>query len=212
MELLRDHKAFCLLFSIANQSSESGDRKEDLEAGEARINFDDLNLTRGEYRAAYKRLEALMVISARPSRRGMVHKIIMDSLFIPSSMEPIDLPEFPERPTFLTCPQIEIIALYHEHCPDLPPVLSWNRTMANHLRDRWREEPVRQSLEWWEKFLKVSVAGSDFLCGRIGTWNAALDWIVIKQNWDKIINGRYRNRKRSPEEQRHAPEIYIPPK
>jgi len=211
LELLRDHKAFVLLFGIANQASENGGGK-GLALGEARIDFQGLNLSRGEYRGAYARLEALGVISSRPSKDGIVHKIIMDNLFIPSTLDSeVDIPPLQELPKFEACPQKEIIALYHEICPDLPPVLSWNRTMTNNLRTRWREDPVRQNLGWWEKFLKVSINESDFLCGRVEPWNTTLDWIVIKKNWDKIINGRYRNRKRSPEETRHAPKIYVPP-
>lgn len=45
------------------------------------------------------------------------------------------------------------------------------------------------------KLLCDAVAGSDFLCGRNGGWRVSLDWLLKKQNWEKVRNGKYANKR-----------------
>jgi uncharacterized protein YdaU (DUF1376 family) len=92
------------------------------------------------------------------------------------------------------CPHEEIIKLYHTHLPIMPEVKVWTEKRKALLKARWIEEEKRQSLEFWEKFFKY-VSASDFLCGRSGTWQASLEWMLNATNFVKIIEGNYENRK-----------------
>jgi len=92
------------------------------------------------------------------------------------------------------CPHNEIINLYHETLPELPQVKSWNDASKAKLKTRWREDPERQSLDWWRSFFQEQIRKSDFLMGRVKDFNATLDWIVGPQNFQKILNGQYINK------------------
>lgn len=95
------------------------------------------------------------------------------------------------------CPHDEIIALYHEMLPANPGIKIWDGARANSLRARWREEPKRQSLDYWRRFF-AKVAASAFLTGRAegqrGAFLPGLDWMVKAGNFAKIIEGRYDDR------------------
>lgn len=96
-------------------------------------------------------------------------------------------------PTAPACPQQEIIALYHEILPELPPVREW--TGEDDLRARWRSSAERQSLDWWRTFFGY-VKKSPFLMGERGDFQASLRWIVKAGNFAKIVNGNYEDRGR----------------
>ena len=91
------------------------------------------------------------------------------------------------------CPQTQIIALYHELLPELPPAREWPDANAAQLRARWRSTPERQSLDWWRKFFGY-VHESDFLMGRKTDFQASLGWLVKASNFAKVVNGNYENR------------------
>ncbi|MHB8915378.1 MAG: hypothetical protein ACYC4K_06150 [Thiobacillus sp.] len=94
------------------------------------------------------------------------------------------------------CPHQKIIDLYHLHLPASTQIKIWNGDRASHLRARWREDKARQSLDWWEKFF-VFIAESRFLTGRATpnagreAFTANLAWIVMPNNFAKIIEGEY---------------------
>lgn len=91
------------------------------------------------------------------------------------------------------CPQTQIIALYHELLPELPPAREWPDANAAQLRARWRSSLDRQSLDWWRKFFGY-VSKSDFLMGRKTDFQASLGWLVKASNFAKVVNGNYENR------------------
>jgi uncharacterized protein YdaU (DUF1376 family) len=92
------------------------------------------------------------------------------------------------------CPQTEIVNLYHKTLPELPRVNHWPENLQVILRTRWKEDPVRQNLAWWEEFFRY-VHESDFLMGRTKeTFVADLEWLVRPKNFTKIANGRYHGR------------------
>lgn len=93
------------------------------------------------------------------------------------------------------CPQQQIIAIYHELLPELPPVHEWPDAGAAQLRARWRSAPERQSLDWWRNFFSY-VKESDFLMGRKADFQASLGWLVKASNFAKVVNGNYENRSR----------------
>lgn len=93
------------------------------------------------------------------------------------------------------CPQQEIIALYHEVLPALPPVREWTSTDADNLRARWKSAEKRQTVEWWREFF-VYVGKSGFLTGERGTFQASLGWLVKSANFAKVVNGNYEDRAR----------------
>lgn len=102
-------------------------------------------------------------------------------------------------PRAKTCPQAEIVALYHEVLPSLTRVRDWHDGRQSMLRARWRESAERQSLDWWRGFFEY-VSRSDFLMGRVETNrgvfdNCDLEWLIKPKNFAKVIEGKYENRR-----------------
>jgi len=97
-----------------------------------------------------------------------------------------------------SCPHEEIIAAYHETLPTCPRVREWTETRQSLLRSRWRDDPKRQTLEWWRKFFAY-VSESDFLCGRTEPRKGSppflcdLEWLIRPSNFVKVIEGKYHN-------------------
>lgn len=94
------------------------------------------------------------------------------------------------------CPQQELISLYHEVLPELPPVRDWPDSCATNLRTRWRSQPDRQSLDWWRGFFNY-VRRCPFLMGERGDFQASLMWLVGAKNFAKVLNGNYEDRGRA---------------
>jgi hypothetical protein len=100
------------------------------------------------------------------------------------------------------CPHQAIIDLYHEALPTGRQVRIWSDTRKAKLRARWKEDPTRQSLEWWGKFFSY-VAESDFLTGKTASagrrpFELGLEWIVSPENFAKILEGKYENAPTAP--------------
>lgn len=95
-------------------------------------------------------------------------------------------------------PHMEIVGLYNEILASqgltaVKPNLWPNSTRATHLKARWREDAIRQSVDWWRGFFEY-VAQSDFLMGRTRgdrPWQADLGWMLEKANFIKICEGKY---------------------
>lgn len=97
-----------------------------------------------------------------------------------------------------TCPHQKIIALYHEHMPLNPRIKSWEGTRMTNLQARWRSDPKRQQLVYWERFFK-HCANSAFLTGQADgrgdrPFLPSLEWMVKQSNFNKIIEGNYHPR------------------
>ena len=98
------------------------------------------------------------------------------------------------------CPHEAIIAEFHAALPTLPRIREWTPARAAMLRTRWREKPERQAVEWWRGFFRY-VGESDFLTGRSdrsdkhGTWECSLPWLLKAENFAKVIEGHYENRR-----------------
>lgn len=91
-------------------------------------------------------------------------------------------------------PHQEIIALYHEILPELPPVKVWNNERQGFLRARWREDNRRQDLTWWRAFFQ-SVRECPHLMGKNDHgWVASLEWLIRPTNMPKVLEGNYRRR------------------
>lgn len=93
------------------------------------------------------------------------------------------------------CPQKEIIAIYHEILPELPPVNDWPDSSADSLRKQWRKAKERQSLEWWRTFFGY-IRTCPFLMGEKTDFQASLGWLVKPANFAKVVNGNYEERRR----------------
>ncbi len=106
---------------------------------------------------------------------------------------PDDLPRQSEEtdpPGVPPCPVKRIIAAYHEALPELPAVRAFPETAERMLRTRWREEPERQSVEWWASFFGY-VRTCPFLVGGRTDFTADLIWLVRPSNFAKVLNGNY---------------------
>ena len=105
-----------------------------------------------------------------------------------------------EEPQKTSCPHQQIIAAYHEELSSCPKVKVWSKANEKNLARRWREDLTRQDLQWWRHLFKA-VAESDFLMGRTsrdGPFVFSLGWCVKAENFAKVVNGNYENRKRNP--------------
>lgn len=96
------------------------------------------------------------------------------------------------------CPHSEIVDLYHRYLPANPRMKVWNGDRTKSLMARWREDPKRQSLDYWERFFK-HCSSSLFLTGRTEgsqgrPFLPGLDWMVKSSNFAKIIENRYHER------------------
>lgn len=90
------------------------------------------------------------------------------------------------------CPQAEIRKVYAEVLPELVQPRVWTGNNEANLRKRWREEPERQTVDWWRRWFQY-VRQSDFLMGRSGgkPFQASLAWLVKPENFAKVTNGNY---------------------
>jgi len=94
------------------------------------------------------------------------------------------------------CPHEEIKQSFLDNCPSLPRVQSYNDDLKKRVLARWKEDPRRQCLEWWDWYFS-NVELSDWLTGRAkrgNGWRADFDWLVGPENMSKVLNGRFLNR------------------
>jgi hypothetical protein len=103
------------------------------------------------------------------------------------------------------CPHSEIINIYHEVLPELPRVVSWNKTREGYLKQRWRQmfiefecKDTEDGLDWFRNDFFVFVKGSKFLTGKVVSKDrkpflADLEWMIKPTNFTKIIERKYEN-------------------
>jgi hypothetical protein len=98
------------------------------------------------------------------------------------------------------CPHKEIISLYHKILPAHRKVKVWQGQRENMLRARWKEDPARQKLEWWNDYFHM-VRSSPFLCGKTDKgWMPDLEWLIRPNNICKVIEGKFDDKGKAPEE------------
>jgi hypothetical protein len=100
-----------------------------------------------------------------------------------------------DEPQPPNCPHQAIVDLYHEVLPELRSVREWNDERQGFLRERWRDDPKRQNLDWWRGFFEY-VSKSDWLMGRKNGSNGRpfdcdLEWLVRPTNFAKVLEGKY---------------------
>lgn len=83
----------------------------------------------------------------------------------------------------------------------LPRVRDWTPQRQALLRNAWKRDKARQTLDWWRELFGY-IAQSDFLTGKVDRaggvpFEADLEWIVRPKNLPKIIEGKYENRRRA---------------
>ncbi len=92
-------------------------------------------------------------------------------------------------------PVQEIVGLYHQILPMLPPVRKLTKQREGYIKQRWREGDL-PSIEVWEKYFGY-VSQSKFLTGGIAgrdgkpPFRADLEWITKPANYAKIFEGKY---------------------
>jgi hypothetical protein len=91
------------------------------------------------------------------------------------------------------CPHQSIIDQYHKILPTLTNIQVWDKTSKQNLKVRWREDPIRQDIEFWKTYF-TWIKESNFLMGENDRgWMPDLHWLVKPTNFAKVINGRYHN-------------------
>lgn len=114
------------------------------------------------------------------------------------------------KPSPPPCPHDAIRDLYHECLPELPRTVTWGRNRQMLLKARWREtwERLREKekphtlpdlLEWWREYF-ARVRASPFLLGKVTggqgkPFVADLEWLIRPENYAKVIDGRYLDRR-----------------
>jgi len=93
------------------------------------------------------------------------------------------------------CPHDEIRKLWAEILPSCRQPKVWSQTRRQLLRQRWKEDPQRQNLEWWRRLFGY-VSKSDFLMGRTSSngrkpFDLGLEWLLKAENFAKTIEGAY---------------------
>lgn len=93
------------------------------------------------------------------------------------------------------CPHQEIIDLYHSILPMCRRVRIWTPARKAKLRQRWNENPKRQSIDWWDGLFRY-IAESDFLTGKTHNpgrppFDLDLEWVITPANLVNIIEGKY---------------------
>ena len=101
------------------------------------------------------------------------------------------------------CPHQAIIDLYHQTLPELPKVISWNKTREAHLKQRWRElftefecKSSEEALDWFKNDFFQFIKNSKFLTGKTQSKDrrpflADLEWVIKPTNFTKIIERKY---------------------
>ena len=112
-----------------------------------------------------------------------------------------------EEPAALpNCPHRRLLALYREKLAELPQPRAemWEGSDgAESMRHRWkwlltaeREEGGRyatnvdEGMEWFGRFFET-VADTPLLMGKRGSWRANLAWLMKRENFTKVVEGRY---------------------
>ena len=88
------------------------------------------------------------------------------------------------------CPHQKIIESYHQNCPSLPAVQVHGKTQRANLKTRWKEDPKRQNLEWWNWYFK-NVQLSKYLTGKVNSWSATFGWLIGPKNMAKVYLDSY---------------------
>lgn len=101
------------------------------------------------------------------------------------------------------CPHQAIIDIYHQTLPELPKVISWNKSREAHLKQRWRElftefecKSTEEALDWFKNDFFQFIKNSKFLTGRTQSKDrrpflADLEWVIKPTNFTKIIERKY---------------------
>ena len=88
-----------------------------------------------------------------------------------------------------------IRSLYIEICQGFPEpteVSDWSPKRQGSVNARWKQHP---DIDWWRAYFE-RIAKSDILKNGYSTWPGAdLGWIILPSNMEKILEGRYDNKK-----------------
>lgn len=133
--------------------------------------------------------------------------LIPDSLLlIPEEKTLVVVTTSPSSKTedgFPDCPHQKILSAYKQALPELPYPKDWSGSRASALKSRWvwvlksdsiSEKSEACGIDYFKRMFEY-IAQSDFLTGRAGKFSASLDWICKNENFLKIIEGKYENRK-----------------
>jgi len=98
-----------------------------------------------------------------------------------------------------------IRSLYIKICrgfPEPTEVSDWSPKRWGNVNARWKAHP---DLDWWRIYFE-RIAASDFLRNGNENWAGAdLGWIMLPSNMEKILEGRYDNKKRKAEKKYDRP-------
>lgn len=112
-------------------------------------------------------------------------------------------------PTIPSCPHLKLIDLFGQKLPTLaqPKAEFWDGKPADNMRARWKwlltatrsKDQTRyatteaEAIEWFGRFFDF-VSDSDFLMARTGDFKCTLQWLMVKDNFAKVVQGNYKNK------------------
>lgn len=117
-----------------------------------------------------------------------------------TSLEPSIEPSIEQTPLSAAkktppTPHQSIVDAYNEILGNtltpVKPALWPGSARATALQARWKENPSRHSLEWWEGWFRF-ITKSPFLMGdNDKNWKPDLGWLLKKENFIKVCEGKY---------------------
>lgn len=95
--------------------------------------------------------------------------------------------------------------LYIEICQGFPEpteISDWSPKRKGNVRARWK---AHANLDWWRTYFE-RIAASDILRNGYQDWAGAdLGWVILPSNMEKILEGRYDNKKQKAEAKHDRP-------
>lgn len=154
---------------------------------------DDINLISSRYQLDAPETEAEAEAETEadrsPAPSALHHQAALDGIH-PVAQKPVA-----SKKPVPDCPHEEIIRLWGEKLPEAIQPRTWTGQRADDLKRRWREDPKRQSLDWWAGLFE-HIGQSDFLMGRTSSsgrnpFVVSLDWLIKPANFAKALDGHY---------------------
>jgi len=94
-------------------------------------------------------------------------------------------------------PREKIIEAWNQHLVPVgcPAIHIMSDALKAKISTRWREDPLRQNISWWEALFAHIAGFCPFLIGKNnGDWIITIDWLMRPDNLAKVLNGNYDNR------------------
>ena len=131
--------------------------------------------------------------------------ILVDEINSSTSGSP-DINDNASKATISACPYEKIVQLFNETLPELSKVKDMTSNRRKNLSTRWKDNwkkytfkgtqnpSIEGGLEYWKRLFLYIQEKCPFLMGRKTEFKATFDWIIDQNNFQKIIEGNYKEK------------------